>query len=254
MARRGELQQEDHYWHEGMGDWLPLSEFVGREAWGRETAGPPSALAPPLNRRVILGGLATLIIVAAVVGFLVIKPDRNEIAATPAALPSDAATELQLREKAAADLRQRIERLPATAKPPLNTFYYDVRVSMKKHFNPHIPWSAFIHGSANTVDSENGQTLSRTDFDLTTDYEDEEWGNADYQATVSTFSEKGVETSKEVQDSAAPASIVGMMGLKLRPKAVTSQVPSLIMQDAAPTSGSSPAILAPPILTRPPGK
>src|SRR3954464_3359055 len=33
LARAGELQPTDHYWYEGMPDWLLLGDFLGRGAW-----------------------------------------------------------------------------------------------------------------------------------------------------------------------------------------------------------------------------
>ncbi len=253
MARRGELLPDDYYWHDGMDEtWLPLKRFLRSKSRNRETPEPAPA-GPPLDRRILYGGIAAAVILAALLGFLLIKPNWMAPTRTSASANSSL-TELELRDKAAADLRARIERLPATAKPPLNTFYYDVRVSMQKHFSPRIPWSATIRGSGNLIDPADQRTLTRTDFVLTTDYEDGEWVHKDYRETVTTFSDNGAQTTSELEYTAAPPSLVGMMGLKLRAAPVTSQVPSLTLLPASSSPGSSPAILAPPILTRPPGK
>ncbi len=259
MARAGHLRPDDDYWHEGMGEWSTLDKFIRRRAWepvverADAEANTPSP-APPfwqtMDRRLLFGGIGATVLAVLLILFLVARPSSGPVSPTPA---MDAAAELALRDKAAADLRARIERLPVTAKPPLNTFYYDVRVSMEKHFNPRVPWSALIHGSANKVDA-NGQTLSRTDFDLTTDYEEGEWVHDDYQETVTTFSENGAETSKEIQRLSTPTSIAGIMGLKIRPKLAPIQMSSLKIEDAGATPSGTPATLVPPILTQPPGK
>lgn len=210
MARRGELEQEDHYWHEGMEDWLPLPDFVGREAWVPETAEP----APALNYRVILGSIAGAVIVIAGIGFLLIKPGRSDQTAIPNLPASDVATDLQVKDKALAELLRKIERLPKRGAPPLNTFYYDVAVDLNPTISTRTPWSAEIRGSENVTDLKGEKTLAQTTFVLTADYQDGEWVYKHYRATASNMVEN---TITEIDDAAAspvPPSVVGMLGLK----------------------------------------
>lgn len=218
MAQAGTLEREDHYWREGMEDWLPLPDLLGVEAWE-----PPVPPQPPLSPFAILGGFAAAVAVLAVVAFLFIRPESPPEnhppmrANTPGPdRPGAGLAANELRDKAAADLRQKIERLPAQATPPLNTFYYDVRVNMNKTLSAEAPWSATMVGGENVVDPATQSTIRRTSFTLKTDYENGVWVYKQYRATVSNL-DRG--TTLEIEDdesSAAPPSIVGMLGLKTR--------------------------------------
>lgn len=224
MVRAGQLLPDDHYWHEGMEDWILLPEFVDHDAWEPEAAPPPEP--PPPNRPLILGSLAASIILATLVGFLFIKPYLSrERLTTTSRPPRDAAEVLRARDRATADLGRRIERLPSTPTPPLNIFYYDVNLNIKTTFLPRSPWSATIHGAENLVDPATGKTLSRTDFVLTTDYEDGEWIYKRYLATVSNLSEGTSINVMEDGSGPTPPSIVGMLALKRREPTRISKVP-----------------------------
>ena len=137
LARAGELQPSDHYWHEGMVDWLTLGELLGPEDWKPLPPVPfyRHRLAVPVA---IGGGL----VLAAIIAISLINSGSRESGKTSLGSPSDvppAGSALGLRDKAAADLRQRIEQLPARAAPPVNAFYYDVTVNMRKSFATALP-------------------------------------------------------------------------------------------------------------------
>ena len=210
MAQAGELQQDDHYWQEGMVDWLPLPQLLAPDAW---EPGPPPP--PPPNYRAIFGGIAAALIVVAILGFFFIKPDWGDpIAATNRSTEPDAATALQLRDKAAADLRGRIERLPAQAVPPLNAFYYDVSVNMKKTFSRRTPWIATIHGFENIVEPGSQRTILRTNFVLSADFQDGAWVFKHYRASITKMREGITANIEQAGNDPTPPSIVVMLGLK----------------------------------------
>ncbi|MEP6821487.1 MAG: DUF4339 domain-containing protein [Chthoniobacterales bacterium] len=255
MARAGRLRPDDDYWHEGMGEWSTLDKFIRRRAWEPvpesvdAEADAPSP-APPfwqtMDRRVLIGGGAALLGLILLVGFLVVEPsatqDRTAVQQT---LQPNAPTALEIRDKAAANLRERIERLPATAKPPLNTFYYDVRVAMNKSYSERTPWSATVHGFENAVDPE-GKALSRTEFILTTDYDDGEWIFKKYHASVHNLAKDADEEIQEGENSPIPPSLVEALGLKRRGTPVN---PPAI---ATPPAGeTSPITRPPPLIGKP---
>ncbi|HMJ05196.1 MAG TPA: DUF4339 domain-containing protein [Chthoniobacterales bacterium] len=213
-ARAGELEMEDHYWHEGMDDWLLLPELLGPDAW-KAPLPPP----PPANPMLILGGIGAALLAIGLIAFLFIKPDRSVERSAPMSAgavssPLGATAAHELRDKAAADLRQKIERLPARATPPLNTFYYDVRVNMNKTLSLEIPWSATIRGGENLVDPKTDETVRRTAFTLEADYKNGVWVYKRYRATASNMTEATTTDIEDDENSPTPPSIVGMLGLK----------------------------------------
>lgn len=214
LAARGELQLTDHYWREGMEDWQPLPELIGSAAW---EAPPPRA-----SRAVLAGGTILALATIGVAAFYLIAPDRarpNSGLTKPRAVPSveeTSAAERELRDKAAADLRQRIERLPALATPPLNTFYYDVAVRMNRTYLARTPWTAEIRGGENLVDPATGQTLRRTEFILTADYTEGEWTYRSYRASATEMESFAITEIEHDEKTPAPPSLVGMLGLKTR--------------------------------------
>ena len=214
MARRGQLEIEDHYWQEGMEDWLPLPDLLGAQAW--EPAPPPPA---PLNPAVLWGGIAGALLCAALIVFWFIRPHRSGEGGqleTEFSLPQDSTTTRQIRDSAAADLRKKIERLPARATPPLNTFYYDVRVNMSKTLTTRMPWSASMRGFENVIDPKTEQTISRTEFALLADFQDGEWVYKSYRASTLKMADGSTTVVAEDQDSPTPPIMVGMMGLTNR--------------------------------------
>jgi hypothetical protein len=241
-ARAGELQPTDYYWHEGMENWLPLGDLLGADAWKPlatappatatppatgtppATAAPPETAAPPpppLYRRLavpaaICGvGFAAF---ACAIYFVISDSGGDESPdATASRFVSPApeqATDIQVRDRAVADLQQKLSRLPQRAEPPLNTFYYDVAVEMNQSFSKRVPWSAVIRGRENIVDPATEKTVLSTDFSLRADYRDGEWIYTDYRASTSDMIES---VSTEIQHQGldpAPPSLVGMLGLK----------------------------------------
>ncbi len=238
MAQRGELETEDHFWQEGMEDWLPLPDLLGADAWEPMLA-PTLGAKPPLEPqpptpspvpaaakpwRLVLG-IAAVLLTLGLAALLLIRSDRRGANVVPVWPPLESSSptntptseaSLELRDKAAADLRHRIERLPGNAAPPLNTFYYDVRVEMRKTVMPETPWSARMRGFENVIDPATQSTLSRTDFTLTADYHDGEWTFNHYRASVLNVINGAVISVEESADSPTPPSLVGILGLKRR--------------------------------------
>lgn len=249
LVRRGELLPSDFYWHEGMENWLPLEEVLARgladlpeapaetvRAQSREiepadephseerTSAPTQRLTFPTFTRKQLGLGAALcagVLVCALVALSMRSARRrahNEATTLfrqSVVAPARSATdELALRDQAAADLKHRIERLPARAEPPLSIFYYDVSVNMKKSLSTRTPWTAEIHGRENVVDPATNQTLRRTEFALTSDYRDGEWTFKHYRALTTDLSDNGEKEEEHDENTPTPPSIVGMLGLK----------------------------------------
>lgn len=181
------------------------------------------------------------------VGFLFIKLDKNEHqAAAVVSRPAfNAATALQLRDEAAADLRKKLQRLPDTASPPLNTLYYDVRVDMKKTLSANIPWTATIHGWENAIDPATSETLSRTEFTLKTDYENGEWYFKHFQASVHSIREGKTVDLEENENTATPPSLMGELGLKRRAGAPVRPPPLLPEETTQMPAFDHPALPQP---------
>lgn len=212
LARSGELQTTDHYWHEGMEEWSLLPQLIGWQPWE-----PPP---PTTNRLLVAGAIAAATVVAVAVSYFLVTPEAKLPEAIPqrsASAPASddiPARERELRDKAVADLRQRIERLPAHAAPPLNAFYYDVSVQMKKSYASGTPWTAVIHGGENVVDPATEKTVRRTEFTLTTDYRNAEWIYRSYRASAAEMDHFAVTQIEHDGTMAAPPSLIGMLGLK----------------------------------------
>lgn len=235
LVRSGEILPSDDYWHEGMEAWGIIDDLLKVRTCSAdgETAAPPVNLGDqpgdpipepvpqPKNWRLIgavaLGAPLALIALAV----LLIKPDAPAPEGSRTASLGDAAPSppflsgLDLRDKAAADLRQRIERLPTRAAPPLNTFYYDLAVNMRKMVSPTTPWSAIITGRENIIDPGTQETLAQTEFTLTADYTDGAWVYKAYRATVGNIKESTTTETTHDQKLDTPPTIVGMLGLKV---------------------------------------
>ncbi len=237
LARTGELLPSDHYWHEGMGDWSTLSELLAPEEWeplpprapkppavvalatpvapissGEVTPWYRHRLAGPATIAMVLLGAALIAIIAINAGSSGGAARRNSLNPNARTVPTLSATEI--RDQAAADLRQKIERLPARAEPPLNTFYYDVRVNMQKSLDRATPWSATIQGGENLIDPATQQTIRRTQFTLVTDYHNNVWVFRRYRATVTDLASSAITEIADDEQAPAPPSLVGMLGLK----------------------------------------
>jgi hypothetical protein len=214
LARTGEFQPSDHYWHEGMVDWLTLGELLGPDDW------KPLPLVPFYRRRlaipVAIGGglLLAAIIAISLINFGSRESVKTSLGSSSAVPPAGSA--LELRDKAAAELRQRIEQLPARAAPPVNAFYYDVTVNMRKSFATGTPWTAIMRGYENTIDPASQKTTKRTQFTLTADYHNGEWVYRHYRATSTDLSNSSIIEVEEDENAPTPPSLAAMLGLKMK--------------------------------------
>ena len=250
LARQGVIRRTDTYWHKGMDGWEPISDLLGPAVWepGNDTAvldpigarveqsnasssagsAPDSAegsseTPPPRGMARALVAIISLaaVIGLAALGYLLIMPDNDSMEPVPAQLsprssPPPAQDTLAIREKALADLRQRLERLPEQPSPPLNTYYYDFTTEMNETFDARTPWKAVIRGRENVLMPDSSETLSRTEFVLTADYTDGEWVYKTYSgATLNTQDQTTTELQHDEMRLAPPV-VVGILGLKTR--------------------------------------
>lgn len=184
-------------------------------AWKHFRTPKPVRL-PPQYRLPLLGGGLLL---ALLLGIYLARSAGSGAAARDALFPPAQEKPLpsadEVKEKAAADLRARLERLPARPEPPLHTFYYGVAVNMRRSASARIPWSAIVRGGENVVDPATEKTTQHTDFILTVEYRDGTWTFKSYRASVSDIVKEVTTEIDEKEDTAAPPSLVGMMGLKM---------------------------------------
>lgn len=216
LARAGELLPNDHYWQEGMPDWLLLKNLLAPEIWEPL----PSSAALPFYRHrfarpigLVAGALLVILLLALLARHRSHSSNGQNIAPSDRPL-NPPATETEVRDHAAADLRLRIDRLPARAEPPLNTYYYDVRVDMQKSLANRTPWMAIVRGSENVVDPATEQTIRRTQFTLTVDYHAGVWTYRRYAAVVSDLATLATTQIEDDEDAPTPPSIVGVLGLQ----------------------------------------
>ncbi|MDQ2919958.1 MAG: DUF4339 domain-containing protein, partial [Verrucomicrobiota bacterium] len=249
LARTGRLRPTDLYWREGMESWLKLEDLLGSDTWkSRPIAPPPPRFAPvrnsetvaavapvmkteplipgpPLSGRFYLIAAVCVLLAALIAGGIYFIKARNTAGAatalfarnsTPAAIENSDPKAIQ--DKAVADLRQIVSRLPTKPAPPLYAFYYDISVNMKKSLSVRTPWTAILHGGENVVDPATEQTTMHTDFALTLDYRDNEWIFRRYDASESDMVKSVTTEIKEDEDTVAPPIIIAMMGIKIVPK------------------------------------
>lgn len=248
LARAGRLRPSDYYWYEGMETWLLLVDFLGEDAWAlREKSAPSPAVEalpifnfkdiparvraqllcvrerlPAMRAQLIwLGGLALGVFLLALLVIYRINSSHSAPSRVSAALDStqpkrEAVDPDEVRDRAAADLQQRIDRLPSQPAPPLHSFYYGIAANMESSFSKDIPWSATIRGGENTVDPETQATVMHTDFVLTAEYRKGEWFFKSYRASVSDMLKSS--TTEVLDDESTPIlpSIVSILGLKTR--------------------------------------
>jgi hypothetical protein len=248
LARQGVIKRTDTYWHKGMDGWEPISDLLRPAVWepgsetpvlgpiaeraeqsrepatggssadqtqqSRETP-PPRALGWGKVAIFCLGALVAL----AALGYMLIKPDAEPIepGATrlmggPASAVSPATT--ANREKAAADLQQRIARLPQQPSAPLNTYYYDISTELEETFATQSSWRAVIRGRENVLKPESEETRSQTEFTVTAEYVDGEWVYKSYRATTLNTEDQTTNTVQHDAMRIAPPVLVGILGLK----------------------------------------
>ncbi|MDQ6861256.1 MAG: DUF4339 domain-containing protein [Verrucomicrobiota bacterium] len=217
-AEAGEFQPDDYYWHEGMDKWIRLGDLLGPASWIAPT--PPR---PPttVKQKLIIGGAVAggFALVLFIAIFFITRRDgalpvRGTRVATDAA---DPAKDHEQRDKAAGELRAKIERLPDRAAPPLNVFYYDVSVNMRRAVAARTSWQALIRGSENAVDPATEQTIRRTEFTLQTDYRAGEWVFIHYKASTRNLAEPGESEDEHDANTVAPPLVVTLLGLKIEP-------------------------------------
>jgi hypothetical protein len=267
LVREGELLPSDHYWYEGMENWLRLEELLESQVAKRaelqatqripiapppekiertevppeiEPAAVPQArlesllasarqalqFTPQLRRGLIIAGIICGgFVVAAFIAILVIRlghdptPVRPKVAAAASAATPILDTEKlrELRDKAAGELRAKIERLPAKPEPPLYTFYYDVAVDMRRALTPRVQWEALVRGSENAVAPNSEQTIRRTEFALVTEYRDGQWTFKHYKASIRNLVEPGESEEEHDGRTPTPPALVTMLGLRIEP-------------------------------------
>jgi len=226
LAQAGELQPTDDYWHNGMTEWQPLSKLLGPHAWDPEPPAkaplPKVPVAVVAKRFLQAAGIAAIFVLTG--GLLIYLDHSSDDAAQTSAgpikgaisAPAELPTDSEVRDKAAEDLRQKIEKLPARPVSPLHTFYYDVAVQMKKTLFTRAPWTATIQGGENMVEPGTENTIQRTQFILLAEYEDGEWTYKGYQASSTNMADFTVTEVLEPADTATPPSLVFLLGLKMK--------------------------------------
>lgn len=226
LARSGELLPTDSYWHDGMTDWQPLESLLGAEVWikpvqpSATTRWKPileSALQPQFQK--IAGVVALALLVGIVIYFLVAKHSRNTQEKLAQAVAAQGATRAsrddRLRDQAAAELRARIDKLPAVPTASSNVFYYGFRVAMQATASPGTPFVVTIRGGEDVLDPVTRQTAWRSDFTLETAYRDREWTFERYHAKTTNVKDG---TTQEIDTEAAagtPPTIAYSLGLKI---------------------------------------
>jgi type II secretory pathway pseudopilin PulG len=175
------------------------------------------AIEKPTEWRTVAAAAIVALLALLGLAVLLIKPD--EATTAPAASLATRATSTQLtgealRDKAAEDLRQRIERLPAQAAPPVNTFYYDVTVNMNEAPSVRTPWTAVIRGAENTIQPDTGTTVARTDFTINADYTDGAWTYRAYHGLTTDLQQSTTLEAVHDEQTPMPPTIVGMLGLR----------------------------------------
>ena len=182
--------------------------------------------APQAKRSLIIAGaICGGFVVAAVIAILVIRlghdstPVRAKTATaagapTPIVEPDEVR---KLRDKAAADLRGRLESLPSKPAPPLYTFYYDIRVNMRRALSPGAQFAAQVRGSENVVAPESEQTIRRTEFTLLTEYRDGQWTFKHYKASTRHLDHPADSEDEHDERTPTPPPLVSMLGLKIEP-------------------------------------
>ncbi len=215
LARAGELRPTDYYWHEGMENWVLLEDLLGPDPWR-----PPPSLRSQLP---LAGGVLAALVLAGLIAIYFVNATgaggRSRTGRRPETASStlllDPAKERELRDRAAAELRQRIESLPGRPAPPLYTFFYDVAVQMRRSLSPPALWEAMVRGSENAVDPATEQTLRRTEFTLVTEYRDGAWAFKHYKSSTRNLAEPGQSEEEHDAHTATPPALVTMLGLKI---------------------------------------
>ena len=238
LVQRGDILESDEYWHRGMEAWGHISDLLAasrlrpnREPKApavhvprgpvRETPPPPAS--PPKNWLLIAALLVAASIGAIAAGTWLIKPDWSDESSPGAASLGASApqpTDEEVRDKAAAELRQSMAALPKYAVPPSTTFYTDVSGTMNRALSRRRPWKAVIVGNENTINPETEETVSRTAFTVKAEYIDGVWTYTGYQAQVTDMhSLSATELKLDAQTPTPP--VVALLRLKIPENADT---------------------------------
>ncbi len=188
-------------------------------AWNWKTLKVPAdARKHLLLAAIIVGGFLIAILIAIVVIRLSHDPTPVRPAAVAAPTPIvDREQDRQLRDKAAAELRAKLEALPSRAEPPLYTFYYDVAVDMRRSGSPRTPWEAIVRWSEIIVDPQSEQTTKRTEFMLRTEYRDGQWTFKHYKASTRDLVNPAETQDEQDEATRTPPPLVTMLGLRIQP-------------------------------------
>jgi hypothetical protein len=249
LARSGELRPTDYYWTEGMENWRQLSDLLPEELWdtpdespaarpaiaatqklqidgevaepGEEISEAAGGSGPPVSEllklpavRYALAAVALLLVVRAVYALWPEGANANPPVLLDKAAEKEPASEREDRDRAAADLRQRLEKLPSRAVEPANTFYFDLRVRMSRSPARDARWRAVITGSEHIVDPAQDKVVRQTLFTLTTDYREEGWTFHRYEATMTNLETLENLSVEHDATTEAPPSLATIIGLR----------------------------------------
>ncbi len=167
-------------------------------------------VAVPLCALVMLGGL--------VLFFLSDRQSRIaplRLPPAPEVTPIDRGVDRADRDAAAADLKQRLEKLPGRAEPPQNTFFYDLRVRMSPSTDPVSRWTVVLTGMEATVDPERDKTVRQTKFTMRIEHRNGTWTFVNYEATVTDLEELQSFEVRHDEQSEAPPSLASILGLRI---------------------------------------
>jgi hypothetical protein len=212
--------------HPAVTQKLQVDEPVAEE---EPSDAPPPPRPPELNVsqlfanpavRYAIGGVALLLGITLVYTLWPERANTNPPLRLDQAAeePSDPASERAGRDKAAADLRQRLEALPSRAAPPQNTFYFDLRVKMSRSPAQRARWRAVITGSEHVVDPAQDKVVTQTLFTLTTDYRDGAWTFFRYDAQITNLETLETITVEHDETTEAPPSLATILGLRILPR------------------------------------
>lgn len=255
LAREGQLQPTDYYWREGMETWLPLTDLLPSNTWNTPPARiapraraaeprrkAPAPVSPALattqridveegpraaastrfqlsrNARLVAAIACIVLVIGGIVFRLASARGARQAGPTsffPAVQEKTGPSDDQIKDKAVAELRARINALPAKPAPPLHIFYYGVSVDMRRSISTRAPWMAVIRGGENVVDPAADKTLMHTDFILTVEFRDGAWCFQHYTASVSDMVKEQTTEIDDDPHAPTPPSIVGMLGLKM---------------------------------------
>ena len=99
----------------------------------------------------------------------------------------------------------------------MNIFYYDVSLDTRIAPAAEARLEALIHGSENTVDPQTQETIRRTEFQLTADYRNGDWGFVHYKGMSRDLVTQDETQEEHDPQTIAPPILVTLLGLKIVP-------------------------------------